>query len=383
MSDEPEPRTVMQVKVGIPREVKNNEFRVAITPAGVHELARHGHDVYVERGAGDGSSIPDEEYIVAGARILPSADDVWATADLLLKVKEPVAEEYHRLRKDQTLFTYLHLAASRECTDALLESGTTAIAYETVELANRTLPLLAPMSEVAGRLAPQVGAYHLMRSAGGRGVLPGGVPGVRAARAVVIGAGVSGRHVTTVALGMGFHVTVLDKDINQLREADRIWGNRVQTITSNAYELEKAVLDADLVVGAVLIPGAKAPKLVTNELVSRMKQGSVLVDIAIDQGGCFEDSRPTTHAEPTFQVHDSVFYCVANMPGAVPNTSTYALTNATLPYILKLAGSGWREALRADPALAKGLNTHDGGVVYGPVAEAHGLRAVELAQLLG
>jgi alanine dehydrogenase len=374
----------MHVKVGIPREIKNNEFRVAITPAGVHELVRHGHEVFVERGAGLGSSIPDEEYITAGARTLATADEVWAAADLLLKVKEPIAEEYDRLRKDQTLFTYLHLAASRECTDALLESGTTAIAYETVELPNRTLPLLAPMSEVAGRLAPQVGAYHLMRSAGGRGVLPGGVPGVQAARAVVVGAGVSGWNATTVALGMGFHVTVLDKDINKLREADRTWGNRVQTITSNAYELRKAVLEADLVVGAVLIPGAKAPKLVTNELVSRMKPGSVLVDIAIDQGGCFEDSRPTTHAEPTFQVHDSVFYCVANMPGAVPNTSTYALTNATLPYILKLAGSGsWREALREDAALAKGLNTHDGHIVYGPVAEAHGLESVDLDELLG
>ncbi|MDT0550207.1 MULTISPECIES: alanine dehydrogenase [Streptomyces] len=370
------------MKVGIPREVKNNEFRVAITPAGVHELVRGGHEVFVERGAGLGSSIADEEYTAAGAGILGSADDVWATADLLLKVKEPVAEEYHRLRKDQTLFTYLHLAASKECTDALLESGTTAIAYETVETASRALPLLAPMSEVAGRIAPQVGAYHLMRSAGGRGVLPGGVPGVAAARAVVIGGGVSGWNAVQIALGMGFHVTLLDRDINKLREADKIFGNRVQTISSNAYELEKAVLAADLVVGAVLIPGAKAPKLVTNEMVSRMKPGSVLVDIAIDQGGCFEDSRPTTHAEPTFTVHDSVFYCVANMPGAVPNTSTHALTNATLPYIVELANRGWRDALRRDAALAKGLNVHEGEVVYGPVAEAHGLSAVELSSLI-
>ncbi|MEV0990421.1 alanine dehydrogenase [Streptomyces sp. NPDC049949] len=371
------------MKVGIPREVKNNEFRVAITPAGVHELVRNGHQVFVEQNAGVGSSITDAEYVSAGAEILGTADEVWATADLLLKVKEPIAEEYHRLRKDQTLFTYLHLAASRECTDALLESGTTAIAYETVELANRALPLLAPMSEVAGRLAPQVGAYHLMRSAGGRGVLPGGVPGTHAGECVVIGGGVSGWNAAQIAIGMGFHVTLLDKDINKLREADKIFGTKIKTIVSNAYELEKAVVEADLVIGAVLIPGAKAPKLVTNELVAKMKPGSVLVDIAIDQGGCFEDSRPTTHAEPTFQVHNSVFYCVANMPGAVPNTSTYALTNATLPYIVQLANLGWVEALRRDPALGLGLNTHDGQVVYGPVAEAHGLPTLELGTLLG
>ncbi|WP_369168290.1 alanine dehydrogenase [Streptomyces sp. R28] len=374
---------MIDVKVGIPREVKNNEFRVAITPAGVHELVRHGHQVVIEQGAGLGSSIPDSEYVAAGARILPTADEVWATADLLLKVKEPIAEEYHRLRKDQTLFTYLHLAASKECTDALIESGTTAIAYETVELPSRALPLLAPMSEVAGRLAPQVGAYHLMRSAGGRGVLPGGVPGTQPAKAVVIGGGVSGWNATQIAVGMGFHVTLLDRDINKLREADKVFGTKVRAIMSNAFELEKAVLDADLVIGAVLIPGAKAPKLVTNELVSRMKPGSVLVDIAIDQGGCFEDSRPTTHAEPTFQIHNSVFYCVANMPGAVPNTSTYALTNATLPYIVELANRGWVEALRRDSALAKGLNTHDGKVVYREVAEAHDLEHVELETLLG
>ncbi|GGW36058.1 alanine dehydrogenase [Streptomyces xantholiticus] len=369
------------MKVGIPREVKNNEFRVAITPAGVHELVRYGHEVLVEQNAGVGSSITDDEYVAAGAKILRTADEVWATADLLLKVKEPIAEEYHRLRKDQTLFTYLHLAASRECTDALLESGTTAIAYETVEV-NRALPLLAPMSEVAGRLAPQVGAYHLMRSAGGRGVLPGGVPGTQPGRAVVIGGGVSGWNATQIAVGMGFHVTLLDRDINKLREADKVFGTKVQTIVSNAFELEKAVVEADLVIGAVLIPGAKAPKLVTNELVAKMKPGSVLVDIAIDQGGCFEDSRPTTHAEPTFNVHNSVFYCVANMPGAVPNTSTYALTNATLPYIVSLANNGWVEALRRDPALAMGLNTHDGKVVYREVAEAHGLESIELSALL-
>nr|WP_035841647.1 alanine dehydrogenase [Kitasatospora azatica] len=369
-------------KVGIPREVKNHEYRVAITPAGVHELVRNGHEVYIEDGAGIGSSIPNEEYVAAGATILPTADEVWATADLLLKVKEPIAQEYHRLRKGQTLFTYLHLAADRAGTDALVASGTTAIAYETVQTANGALPLLAPMSEVAGRLAPQVGSYHLMRPAGGRGVLPGGVPGTHPAKAVVIGGGVSGWHAATIAIGMGYEVTLLDRDINKLREADKIFGTKIKAIMSNSFELEKAVLDADLVIGAVLIPGAKAPKLVTNELVSRMKPGSVLVDIAIDQGGCFEDSRPTTHAEPTFQVHNSVFYCVANMPGAVPNTSTYALTNATLPYVVELANRGWKEALRRDAALAKGLNVHEGQITYGAVAEAFGLPAISLESVL-
>jgi alanine dehydrogenase len=370
------------VKVGIPSEVKNHEYRVAITPAGVHELVRNGHEVVIEHNAGAGSSIPDDEYTAAGASILDTADEVWAAADLLLKVKEPIASEYHRLRKGQTLFTYLHLAASRECTDALLASGTTAIAYETVQLANGALPLLAPMSEVAGRLAPQVGSYHLMRPAGGRGTLPGGVPGTHAAKAVVIGGGVSGWHATTIAIGMGYDVTLLDRDINKLRDADKIFGNKIKAIASNAFELEKAVLDADLVVGAVLIPGAKAPKLVTNELVSRMKPGSVLVDIAIDQGGCFEDSRPTTHDDPTFPVHQSVFYCVANMPGAVPNTSTYALTNATLPYIIELANRGWKEACVRDAALAKGLNAHEGQLTYASVAEAHGLGSVGLDTVL-
>ncbi|MFE4518657.1 alanine dehydrogenase [Kitasatospora sp. NPDC056783] len=370
------------MKVGIPREVKNHEYRVAITPAGVHELVRNGHEVYIEDNAGVGSSIPNEEYVAAGATILPTADEVWATADLLLKVKEPIASEYHRLRKGQTLFTYLHLAADRPGTDALIASGTTAIAYETVQQTNGALPLLAPMSEVAGRLAPQVGSYHLMRPAGGRGTLPGGVPGTHPAKAVVIGGGVSGWHAATIAVGMGYEVTLLDRDINKLREADRIFGTKVKTIVSNSFELEKAVLEADLVVGAVLIPGAKAPKLVTNELVSRMKPGSVLVDIAIDQGGCFEDSHATTHDDPTFKVHNSVFYCVANMPGAVPNTSTYALTNATLPYVLELANRGWKEALRRDAALAKGLNVHEGQITFPAVAEAFGLESVSLESVL-
>ncbi|MFF4343762.1 alanine dehydrogenase [Kitasatospora sp. NPDC001540] len=370
------------MKVGIPREVKNHEYRVAITPAGVHELVRNGHEVVIEDNAGVGSSIPNEEYVAAGATILPTADEVWAAADMILKVKEPIASEYHRLRKGQTLFTYLHLAADRAGTDALLASGTTAIAYETVQLSNGALPLLAPMSEVAGRLAPQVGSYHLMRPAGGRGVLPGGVPGTHPAKAVVIGGGVSGWHAATIAIGMGYDVTLLDRDINKLREADKIFGTKVKAIVSNSFELEKAVVEADLVIGAVLIPGAKAPKLVTNELVAKMKPGSVLVDIAIDQGGCFEDSHPTTHAEPTFQVHNSVFYCVANMPGAVPNTSTYALTNATLPYVVELANRGWKEALRRDAALAKGLNVHEGQITFPAVAEAFGLESVSLESVL-
>jgi alanine dehydrogenase len=370
------------VKVGVPREIKNHEYRVAITPAGVHELTRHAHDVFVERGAGLGSSIPDEEYISAGAKILDAADDVWAEGDLILKVKEPIADEYQRMRRGQTLFTYLHLAASRACTDALLERGVTSIAYETVQLPNRALPLLAPMSEVAGRLAPQVGAYNLMRSNGGRGVLPGGVPGVAPARVVVIGGGVSGLNAAQIAVGMGADVTILDVSVDRLRHIDAIYQGRLKTLVSNAYAVEQAVLQADLVIGAVLIPGAKAPTLVSNDLVSRMKPGSVLVDIAIDQGGCFEDSHPTTHADPTYQVHESVFYCVANMPGSVPNTSTYALTNVTLPYAVAIADKGWRQAVREDPALALGLNTYDGKLTYRQVAEAHGLDHVPVQSLL-
>jgi alanine dehydrogenase len=371
------------VKVAVPREVKNHEYRVAITPAGVHELVRHQHEVYVEAGAGLGSSIPDAEYVSAGAQILPTADDVWATGDLILKVKEPIAEEYPRMRAGQVLFTYLHLAASRECTDALLERRVTGIAYETVELADGSLPLLAPMSEVAGRLAPQVGAYHLMRSGGGRGVLMGGVTGVYAAKVVVIGAGVSGINAAAIALGMQAEVLLLDKNISKLRLSDSIYQGHLQTVASNAYEIERACIDADMVIGAVLVPGAKAPKLISNDLVRRMKPGSVLVDIAIDQGGCFEDSRPTTHDDPVYRVHDSLFYCVANMPGAVPHTSTYALTNVTLPYALELANRGWREALARDKALALGLNTYDGQITYGPVGQAHDLPYVKVEEVLG
>ncbi|HEX9553480.1 MAG TPA: alanine dehydrogenase, partial [Streptosporangiaceae bacterium] len=328
------------MKVGVPKEIKNHEYRVAITPAGVHEFVRNRHEVFIEAGAGIGSSIPDEDFVAAGAQMLPTADEVWQSGDLILKVKEPVAEEFHRMRKDQVLFTYLHLAASKVTTDALLDSGITAIAYETVQAPDGTLPLLAPMSEVAGRMAPQVGAHHLQRDGGGRGVLMGGVSGVYAAKVVVLGAGVSGMNAAAIALGMQAEVLLVDKNVARLRFADAIHQGHCQTVASNAYEVERAVIDADLVIGAVLVPGAKAPMLISNELVARMKPGSVLVDISIDQGGCFEDSRPTTHANPTYEVHESVFYCVANMPGAVPHTSTYALTNVTLPYAIEIANRG-------------------------------------------
>ena len=368
-------------QVGVPREVKNHEYRVAMTPAGVHELVRHGHEVLVERDAGAGSAIPDADFAAAGARIVPAAADAWA-AELVLKVKEPVPEEYPLLRPEQTLFTYLHLAASRSCTDAVLAAGTTAIAYETVQAPDGSLPLLAPMSEVAGRLAPQVGAYHLMRPGGGRGVLMGGVSGVYAAKVVVLGAGVSGMNAAAIALGMQAEVLLLDRNIDKLRAADRIYQGHLQTVASNTYEIERAVLDADLVIGAVLVPGAKAPTLVSNDLVARMKPGSVLVDISIDQGGCFEASRPTTHADPTYPVAGSLFYCVANMPGAVPHTSTYALTNVTLPYAVEIADRGWREACRSDPALRRGLNAHVGRLTVGPVGEAHGLPSVDPLEVL-
>jgi alanine dehydrogenase len=371
------------VLVGIPREVKDNEFRVAITPSGVHELVTQGHDVVIEREAGVGSSIPDADFISAGAKMLATADDVWGAADLICKVKEPVAEEYHRMRADQVLFTYLHLAASEPCTTALVKSGTTAIAYETVQLEDGSLPLLAPMSEVAGRMAPQVGAHHLQRDGGGRGVLMGGVSGTYAAKVVVLGAGVSGMNAAAIALGMQAEVLVLDRNIEKLRQADRIYQGHLQTVASNTYEVERACIDADLVIGAVLVAGAKAPTLVTDDLVSRMKPGAVLVDIAVDQGGCFESTRPTTHSNPTFMVYEAVFYCVANMPGAVPHTSTYALTNVTLPYVERIAGLGWREAVRRDPALAAGVNVVAGDIVCEPVAEAIGLPYRPLAEVLG
>ncbi|MBW0014732.1 alanine dehydrogenase [Mycobacterium sp.] len=357
------------MRVGIPTETKNNEFRVAVTPAGVAELIRRGHDVLIQAGAGEGSAIPDTEFKAAGAQLIGTAEQIWAQADLLLKVKEPVPPEYGLLRRGQVLFTYLHLAASRACTDALLASGTTSIAYETVQAPDGTLPLLAPMSEVAGRLAAQVGAYHLMRTQGGRGVLMGGVPGVKAADVVVVGAGTAGYNAARIAGGMGASVMVFDVDINKLRLLDAESGGRIGTRYSSAYELEGAVKRADLVIGAVLVPGAKAPKLVSNSLVAQMKPGAVLVDISIDQGGCFEDSRPTTHDQPTFAVHDALFYCVANMPSAVPKTSTVALTNATMPYVIRLAEQGWRAACRSDCALAKGLSTHEGMLLSERVAD--------------
>ncbi len=372
----------LSMHVGIPTEVKNNEFRVAITPAGVAALTHRGHDVFIEAGAGRGSAIDDRDFKAAGAEIVSTAEQVWAEADLLLKVKEPIEAEYLRMREGQTLFTYLHLAASKACTEALLAASTTSIAYETVQTGDGALPLLAPMSEVAGRLSAQVGAYHLMKSHGGRGVLMGGVPGVAPADVVVVGGGVAGYNAARVVCGMGAQVTIFDININRLRELDAEFGGRIHTRYSSAYDLEAAVKDADLVIGAVLVPGAKAPTLISNSLVAQMKSGSVLVDIAIDQGGCFEDSRPTTHDAPTFPVHDSMFYCVANMPGAVPRTSTFALTNATMPYVLKLADLGWRQACATDLALAKGLSTHRGALLSEQVAIDVGLPFTDPAEFL-
>lgn len=365
------------MKIGVPAELKEHEYRVAITPPSVHELMAAGHAVYVERGAGLGSAIPDADYAAAGAKLLDFADYVWDEAELVLKVKEPVPAEYSRMRRDQVLFTYLHLAASAECTQTLLDSGITAVAYETVQLPDGTLPLLYPMSEVAGRMAPQAGSHHLQREAGGRGVLMGGVSGAHPAKVTILGAGVAGMNAAAVAVGMWADVVVLDKDVDKLRRLDRLYQGRLRTVAANAYEISDAVTRADLVIGAVLVAGAKAPKLVSSHLVSAMKPGAVLVDLSVDQGGCFADTRPTTHAAPTFPVHGTTFYCVSNMPGAVPHTSTYALTNVTLPHIHRIGNHGLRAVAHADPALRFGINTVDGATTHPSVAAAHGLDYVE------
>lgn len=371
------------MKVGIPREVKDNEYRVGITPVGVNELVSAGHEVLVEHDAGVGSALTDADFRAQGATIVDDADELWGASDMVVKVKEPVEEEYHRLREGLTLFTYLHLAADQPLTEELLATKVTAIAYETVRLPSGMLPLLYPMSEVAGCLAPQVGAHALMAAHGGLGVLLGGVGGVASAKVVVLGAGVAGQNAANIALGMGADVTLLDTDLDKLRMSFWRYDNRVHQIASSALSVREQVLQADLVIGTVLVPGARAPKLVTDDMVREMKPGSVLVDVAIDQGGCFEGSRPTTHSDPTFAVHDSIYYCVANMPGAVPTTSTWALTNATLPYTVSLADKGWRQALADDPALAAGLNTHAGEVTCEGVADAFGLACRPYDEVLG
>ncbi len=356
------------MRIGVPKEIKTLEFRVGMTPAGVHELVTDGHEVVVETSAGAGIGVSDADYQSAGATIAPSPERVFATADLIVKVKEPQLNECAMLRRGQVIFTYLHLAADPEQTEALVRSGTTAIAYETVTAADGTLPLLTPMSEVAGRLSIQAGAYSLMKANGGSGKLLGGVPGVQPARVCVIGGGVAGANAADMAVGLGANVTILDRSLPRLRALNDTWGGRVHTVYSTKHAILEIVPQSDLVVGAVLIAGAAAPKLVSRETVAEMAAGSVMVDISIDQGGCFETSRPTTHADPTYLVHDVVHYCVTNMPGSVPRTSTYALTNATLPFVKALANLGWRHALAADPHLANGLNVHAGHVVHQAVA---------------
>lgn len=369
------------MRIGVPAEVKNNEYRVAITPAGVRELTLAGHTVLVETGAGLGSSIADEQYVSAGAVIAPDADTTWGEAEMVLKVKEPIAQEYHRLREDLVLFTYLHLAADRALTERLVEAGTTAIAYETVTGFDGGLPLLAPMSEVAGRMAPQVGAASLERAHGGRGVLLGGVSGVQPGYVVVVGAGTAGRNAAWLAAGMEANVTVLDLDIGKLRYIDSVHKGRISTLMSNRLTLEEQVARADLVIGAVLVPGAKAPQVITEEMVASMKPRAVIVDISIDQGGCAETSRVTTHEDPTYLVHDVVHYCVGNMPGAVPHTSTYALTNVTMPYAVRLAGD-LLGALGDDLGLLDGVNVARGQVTNHGVAEAHDLDFTSPAKVL-
>ena len=358
--------------VGAPREIKAQEFRIALTPDGATELIKHGHRVLVEVGGGEGAGFTDEEYRLAGAEVIDSAAEIWRLSEIIVKVKEPQSSEYSLLRKGQVLFTYLHLAASKSCTDALVESAITSIAYETVT-ENGQLPLLAPMSEVAGRLAPQVGAHALQKASGGRGVLLGGVPGVRPGRVLILGGGVAGTQAARIAHGMGAAVQIVDRNLLRLKQLEELFNGKIETIYSTASAIEELAMQADLVIGAVLIKGDKAPKLISNALVARMKPGSVLVDIAIDQGGCFEDSRPTTHSDPTFLIHKSLFYCVANMPGAVPRTSTLALTNATLPYLVQIANKGWRQAFADSQPLQDGLATHDGVLYSSEVGHALGM----------
>ncbi|TFW27463.1 alanine dehydrogenase [Massilia horti] len=358
--------------VGVPKEIKNHEYRVGLTPASVHELVTHGHRVMVQAGAGAAIGLSDEQYLAAGASIVESAKEIFARAEMIVKVKEPQPGECAMLGEDQILYTYLHLAPDPEQTAALVNSGAVCIAYETITGPGGGLPLLAPMSEVAGRMAIQAGATHLEKSRGGMGLLLGGVPGVAAGHVVIIGAGVVGTNALQMAVGTGARVTILDKNIERLRQLDLVFGNRISTLHSNAHAIEEAVLSADLVIGGVLVPGAAAPKLVTRDMISRMKKGAVVVDVAIDQGGCFETSHPTTHTEPTFMVDDVVHYCVANMPGAVARTSTFALNNATIVHALALANKGWRKALADDPNLRNGLNVCHGKVTYAAVAQALG-----------
>jgi alanine dehydrogenase len=369
------------MRIGVAKEIKPQEYRVALTPAGALELVHRGHDVIVERGAGAGSSFPDEAYEAAGAR-LAGVDEVWAESELLLKVKEPIAPEYLRLRDDLILFTYLHIAADEPLTHALVESGVAAVAYETVETADHRLPLLAPMSEVAGRLAPQMGAWALEKANGGRGILLGGVPGVPPAKVVVLGGGVVGYNAALIAVGLQADVWVLDRSVERMRDLEQMLAGRITLAMSSKLQIEEVIADADLVIGAVLVPGAVAPKLVTREMLGAMKPGAALVDVAIDQGGCFETSRPTTHAEPTYEVDGIVHYCVANMPGAVPITSTKALTNVTLPYVEAIADKALAGAVAHDPALAKGVNVIGGKVTYAAVAEAHGMPYTPLGDAL-
>ncbi len=370
------------MKIGVPREIKIQEYRVGLTPSGVRELVKHGHQVIVEHEAGRGIGYGDDDYAAAGAAIAPSAAEIFETADLIVKVKEPQPEEIARLRRGQMLFTYLHLAADKAQTDGLLRSASTCIAYETVTDRTGALPLLAPMSEVAGRMAIQVGAHCLEREQGGIGILLGGVPGVPPAKVVVLGGGVSGTNAARMAVGLEASVTIIDRSIPRLKELDLQFGARATTLFATTEAIERAVLAADLVIGAVLVPGAAAPKLVTRAMVRAMRPGSVLVDIAIDQGGCFETSRATTHAAPTYIESGVVHYCVTNMPGAVPRTSTYALTNATLPFIIALADKGWRKAMTDDPCLLEGLNIHDRQVTHPAVAQAFGLHHAPARQIV-